>query len=95
MVLDGRSKDLVAGGGFCAANTSGLGWAIRPLLCLVSFVLRLQGNFCSFVTIAIEWFPPKFGIHCNIYIVAAVVYFSHNHFSNRPISQNDETLAFL
>src|SRR4051794_23807894 len=84
MVLDEWSEDLVARVGFCAANASDLGWAVWPLLCLISFVLRLQDNFCSFVTIAIEWFPTKFGIHRNIYIVAAAVYFSHNHFSNRP-----------
>jgi hypothetical protein len=59
MALDERSKDLVAEGGFCAANASGLGWAIRPLLCLVSFVLHLQDNFCSFVTTAIDWVPTK------------------------------------
>ena len=78
-MLDERSEDLVARGGFCAANAFGLGWALRPLLCLISFVLRLQDNFYSFVTIALEWFPPKFGIHRNIYTVAAAVYFSHNH----------------
>jgi hypothetical protein len=94
MVLDERSKDLVTKGEFCAANTSGLGWAIRPLLCLISFVLHLQDNFCSFVAIVIELFPPKFG-NSSQPLYPAAVYFSHNHFSNRPTSQNVEILAFL
>jgi hypothetical protein len=67
-------------------SLQGVGYVLRMLLvwvelsslCLISFVLRLQDNFGSFVTIA------KFGIHRNIYNVVAAV--SLIITSNRPIS---------
>jgi hypothetical protein len=92
MVLDERSKELVTRGGFCAADASDLGWAIRFLLCLISFVLRLQDNFCSFV--AIELIPTKIW-NSSQHLCRCLLYTSHNHFSNRPISPNGEILAFL